>query len=302
MSSQPFALEISFQNAGSSPVASASTTVLWAGEPFVVEMLVPEKQSVASVVRQDFDRERTLPVGKAEFHVSLFRGDGTQASFRRTIYVLPSNPLSLSVNPAGATVTGTWSARGDYHPENDTFLTECEIVLANGDPQPVNMNRRVGWEFWDGPVGSGTRVETGSFDWPGAVNVPAFGVWRGGAWFSSPRGSPIFGVYDRKEDMALSISMTAADGRIVRGEITARTMVAYGVNIIKVGNFTATEHGDLYSAVDRTRQIFELRDITFRGVRRFIINNSLAGGYTILNSEDEIRDMWEDWSVPGDFH
>ena len=51
-------------------------------------------------------------------------------------------------------------------------------------------------------------------------------------------------------------------------------------------------------AVDQMRQIYERRDITLRSVERFIINNALAGSYTVLNSEDEIRDMWEDWSVP----
>jgi hypothetical protein len=42
-------------------------------------------------------------------------------------------------------------------------------------------------------------------------------------------------------------------------------MLAYGVNIIKVGNFDSREGLDLYSAVDITRQIYEKRDITFRG-------------------------------------
>jgi hypothetical protein len=162
------------------------------------------------------------------------------------------------------------------------------------------MKRRVDWEFWDGGVGSGTRVESGGFDLSGSVSVPAHGTYRFGVWFSSPRGSGIFGVYDRKEDLAIQITMTANDGRVVRGQITTRVMLAYGVNIIKVGNFGSAEHTDLYNAVDRMRQIYEQRDITLRSVGRYIINNSLAGGYTVLDSEDEYRDMLEDWSVPND--
>ena len=301
MSDRPFALDIQFQNAGQAPVVIVSVTVLWAGRPFFVEQEVRRSEAKKGVVTVRFDRKRTLPVGRAEFRVALYREDGAQSSFRRSVFVLPSNPLSLSLSPAGARVTGTWSARGDYHPESDTFLTECEITIANGDAGSVAMNRRVSWEFWDGPVGSGTRIESGSFDWPGAISVPGHGVWRGGVWFSSPRGSGIFNVYDRKEDMAITISMTAADGRIIRGEITARVMLAYGVNIIKVGNFGTQEHADLYNAVDQMRQIYEQRDITFRGVDRRIINNALAGSYTILNSETEFRDLLEDWSVPNDF-
>jgi hypothetical protein len=95
--------------------------------------------------------------------------------------------------------------------------------------------------------------------------------------------------------------MTAADGRVVRGEITTRVMLAYGVNIIKVGDFGAQEHVDLYNAVDQMRQIYEQRDITLRGVDRRIINNASAGSYTIINSETEFRDLLEDWSVPNNF-
>jgi hypothetical protein len=301
MSDRPFALDITFQNVGPKKVALAKVTVLWAGEPFVVEHLVSRAESARGVARIAFHRKRSLPVGQAEFRVGLYREDGAQATFHRSVYVLPSNPLSLALSPAGATVTGSWSARGDYLPASDTFLTECDITIANGDGSSVNMGRGVRWEFWDGAVGSGTLVESGAFDWPGAFAIPAFGVWRGGVSFSSPRGSGIYGKYDRKEDMAISISMTTADGRVIRGEITARVMLAYGVNIIKVGDFGSAEHTDLYNAVDRMRQIYEQRDITLRGVQRYIINNTLAGSYTVINSETEFRDMLEDWSVPNDF-
>jgi hypothetical protein len=299
LSSRPFALAIRYQNAGRSQVVLSSVSVSWAGNPFLMQQRVSTQTRDGLVtVTVAFDERHSLPVGQAEFFVTLYREDGAAASFRRTIYVLPSNPLSLSLGPAGARVTGSWSARGDYLPASDTFLTEVEITIANGNGTPVGMNPRVNWEFWDGPVGGGTLIEAGAFDWSGAVTVPALGVWRGSCWFSSPRGSGIFNTYDRKEDMAISISMTANDGRVISGEITARVMLSYGVNIIKVGDFGAQEHNDLYAAVDQVRQIYERRDITLRSVERFIINNALAGSYTVINSEDEVRDMWEDWSVP----
>lgn len=296
----PFALEIECQNASEQPVVVASVSVLWAGEPFTVEAEFKGHDKRADRLIVEFGREQTLPVGQAEFRVALYRADGAQASFRRTVFVLPSNPLSLSVAPAGATVTGTWSARGDYHPESDTFVTDIQVTIANGDAASVAMNRRVDWEFWDGGVGSGTRIESGSFDLSGAVTVGAHNTWRFNVGFSSPRGSGVFGVYDRKEDLAVQLTMTANDGRVIRGQITCRVMLAYGVNIIKVGDFGASEHADLYAAVDQMRQVYERRDITLRSVGRYIINNSLAGGYTVLDSENEYRDMLEDWSVPND--
>ncbi len=39
------------------------------------------------------------------------------------------------------------------------------------------------------------------------------------------------------------------------------------------------------------RQVCARRDITLRSVGRYIINHSLVGGYTVLDSEDEYRDM-----------
>ncbi|KQZ27060.1 hypothetical protein [Duganella sp. Root1480D1] len=299
LSNRPFELRIRFQNFGRAPVALAAVRTNWSGESFVIEQLVDCAGRDGEVLLT-FDQDHTLPIGQAEFEVCLFREDGAMSGFTRNVYVLPSNPLSLGLSPAGARVTGTWSARGDYHPESDTFLTECMITLANGDAWPVSMGRNVAWEFWDGPVGNGTRIEVGGFDWFEAITVPAYGVWNGSVWFSSPRGSGIFNVLDRKEDMALSITMRANDGRVVRGEITVRTMLSFGVNIIKVGNFGWQEHVDLYAAVDRMRQIYERRDITLRQVNRFIIPPDLAGGYQTLDSEDEIRDMWEDWSCAND--
>lgn len=248
----------------------------------------------------EFDETRTLPVGPAEFLVALYRLDGAQASFRKTFYVLPSNPLSLSLSPAGATVTGTWSARGAYQSGSDTFLTQCTVAIANGDASPVVMNIGVNWWFWDGGVG-GTLVESGAFNWPGSITVPGFALWQGGVWFSSPQGSGIYNKYHNKEDMTIEIGMAAGDGRNVTGTITCRVMLAYGVNIIKVGDFDAQEGIDLYSAVDVTRQIYEKRDITFRGVLRWIIHNADAGGYTVLDSENEFRNLLSDWSVPNDY-
>jgi hypothetical protein len=57
----------------------------------------------------------------------------------------------------------------------------------------------------------------------------------------------------------------------------------------------------LYAAVDVTRQIYERRDITFRGILRWIIHNADAGGYPVINSEQEVHDLFRDWSVQNDF-
>jgi hypothetical protein len=300
-SNQPFRLKVQFINCGEETVALASVTVLWAGQPFTVEKVVTTDEANKGMAVLEFDERRTLPVGHVQVLVALYRNDGAQASFQKSFWVLPSNPLTLSLSPAGATVTGTWSARGEYVGANDRFVTQVTVTIANGDSSAVTLNRIGEWGFWDGPVGTGTRIESGTLDWGGPVTVPAFGIWTGNVAFSSPNGSGIYNVYHRKEDMAVQIVMTAADGRRPAGEITCRVMLAFGVNIIKVGDFGSQEHVDLYNAIDQMRQIYEQRDITLRGVGRYILNNALAGGFTVLDSENAFRDMLERWSVPNDW-
>ena len=98
LSDTPFVLAITYQNASYQPCVVASATVLWAGDPFTVEVDLIEQQGGSGKAVIAFDRERTLPVGQAEFLVSLYRADGAQSTFRRTVFVLPSNPLSLSLD------------------------------------------------------------------------------------------------------------------------------------------------------------------------------------------------------------
>ncbi|GAB3907681.1 hypothetical protein GCM10028803_41860 [Larkinella knui] len=301
LSHLPFALEVSFRNDFESPADLVTVDVEWAGEPFTIQQELTAKDRANKRVSVAFDQTRTLPVGLVRFTIDLYRRDGSQTSFIKSFYVLPSNPLSLQVAPAGATVTGTWSARGAFQSASNTFLTECLVTIANGDAASVTMKRRINWSFWDGGVGSGSLVESGGFDLSSNPVVPAFSTWQGSFWFSSPVGSGIYNKYHSKEDLALEIRMEATDGRVITGQITCRVMLAYGVNIIKVGDFGSQEHIDLYTAVDIMRQIYEQRDITLRGVQRYIINNSLAGGYTTLDSESEFRNLLSDWSVPNDF-
>jgi hypothetical protein len=296
-SDKPFKLRIQFLNGSESPVAFVVVRADWMGEPFEVEQLVEDSTSGIALI--EFDSERTFPVGQAEFNIAIYREDGARADFRRTVFVLPSNPLSLSLSPAGATVTGTWSARGAYQRSSDTFLTECEVTIANGDSNSVSMDRRTEWKFWDGGI-NGTLIESGFFNWPSSINISGNSIWKGRVSFSSPPGSGIYNRYRAKEDMTIEMLMNAGDERRISGSLTCRVMIEYGVNIIKVGNFGSQEGLDLYDAVDITRQIYERRDITFSGVRRWIIDDTRAGGFTILNDDPEFRDLLRGWSVPND--
>lgn len=297
MSHQPFALRTSFAcNKGEQPVL-ASVRVEWAGASFTVEQRVTNRDWRAGYVDLAFDRKRTLPPGPATFRVSLYTQKGSQATFRATCLVLPSNPFSLALSPNTNLVTGTFSARGVRN--GSAFDTAISVTLSNGDSNAVGMQTQFTWKFWDGGIG-GSLVEQGTGNFGGSIVVPAFGTWGGWISFHSPQGSGVFGKYDGKEDMTIEIIMTRASGATISGTITCRTMFQFGVNVTRVAfeDFGGLENSDLDAAASVTRTIYERHDVTFvtddRGIER-----ARAGPFENITSDSEARDLWEQWSGPG---
>jgi len=296
MSGRPFQLRVRIATAAP---ANGHVRVVteWAGSPFAVERFITARDFARGYVDVPFDRTQTLPVGPATFDVRVISDAGAQATFRVTCAVLPSNPFSLSISPRDNFVTGSFSARAVR--SGGSIVTVVTVTLSNGNATAVPMSTGFTWEFWDGPVGSGTRVENGAGSFPGTISVPAFGTWSGWVAFTSPPGSGVFDKLDNKEDLALKIGMTRVTGGGVSGEITVRTMFRFGLNITRVGaeSFTTQEYSDLYAAVDVTRTIYERRDVTLSVDRRHI-TNAQAGGFTVITSESEARDLFEQWSGP----
>lgn len=93
--------------------------------------------------------------------------------------------------------------------------------------------------------------------------------------------------------------MTRTSGSSVSGEITVRTMFRFGLNIMRVGaeSFSSSDYTKLYQAVDVVRNIYERRDVAV-DVDRRNITNAQAGGFTVITSESEARDLFEQWSGP----
>jgi hypothetical protein len=297
-SSRPYSLRVFFANPGRRHLALLSIQVRWQGEPFRVEKAISPEDLAQGYSDVPFNAAQTLPPGPATFLVDLFDREGGQSSFRVTCVVLPSNPLSLSLAPTTYYVTGTYSLRGYYNAASDTYQTHVRLSIHNGNAFAVNMSRNVTWEFWDGGVGS-TLKESGTHTWSSSISVPANGTWSGTLMFTSPAGSGIHETYESKEDMTVRIVMTTTGGTSISDTITARVMVAFGIDIIRVASdtFVGQEYTDLYAAVDVTQSIYEARDISVRDVGRYHIADSAAGSYQFMNSEDECHDLFADWSA-----
>jgi hypothetical protein len=107
-----------------------------------------------------------------------------------------------------------------------------------------------------------------------------------------------FNKLNAREDMTLQIVMRLAD-HSVSGTITVRTMFRFGINVTRVSweAFTASEEADLDSATGVMRAIYERRDLTFDFDRRGIPRDRV-GGFEMITSEDEARDLFAQWSGP----
>jgi len=226
MSDQPFVLRVSF--AVAEPTTGLARVVAeWAGEPFVVESLIGLKDCERGSVDVRFGKEQTLPTGPASFHVTLTTNQGARGAFRITCAVLPSNPFSLGLSPLDHFVTGSFSLRSVRDGAN--YVTAMSVTLSNGDAAPVAVHPAYHWEFWDGPVGSGTLVEQGNGAFPGGdITVAGHSTWGGWIVFTSPPGSGVFGKLDSKEDLGFNLTMNRVVGGAVNDEITARTMFRFG--------------------------------------------------------------------------
>ena len=297
MSDTPFELRVSFAGAGMARPRLVSVLVSWAGKPFVVERLVSTADTKAGFVDVRFGRAQRLPAGPARFDVNLFGEGGGQASFSVTCAALPSNPLSLGLSPNAHFVTGTFSARGVL--VGTAYSTAINVTLFNGDANGAQMTGGFTWRFWDGGVG-GSLVEQGNGSFGGPFTVPSYGTWGGWIVFTSPSGSGIFNKYQGREDMTIEIVMNRSGGGSVSGTITCRTMFRFGLNIIRVDAelWTNQERQDLINATLTTRTIYERRDVT-HDIDRWLIEHARAGGFGVINSESEARDLFEQWSASG---
>ena len=295
-SNKPWAVVARFYAPTRGSVVLARVEVRWRGRPFVIERKVRPAESSRGLVKIAAGAAQSLPPGPVELRVTLY--DDAGGADARTIeaWVLPSNPLSLLVSPAAGSIYNgsvrpTWS--------NPDWLTQINITLINGDAAPVQMNRPVTWEFWDGGVG-GDDVEHGSFNWPETINVPAFGQYGGWITFTSPPGSDIHDNYEDMEDMTVRIAMRTTDGRDVEATITCRIMAGWGLNIIEVGDNTAAERQTILAGVNDARDVYEDHGLTFSSVEWWVIHDGDAGGYRDLGDEDEWEDLLDDWTVPND--
>jgi len=285
----PWSIDVSFLDPNDGRVVLVSCTVTWRGSPMVVQQEVPG--DAEGKLQVAFDEEQGLPPGPAEVSVTLYDSLGGADSVRLPIWVLPSNPLSLFVSPGGGSIYNG-SVRPDW--SNPNWITRLDITFLNGDSTSVSLQRGVTWRFWDGGVG-GSLVESGTFNWPHTITVPARGRYDGWVSFTSPPGSGIHDRYEDMDDMTIELVFNRSGGGSISDTITCRVMAGWGINIIDVGPMSSAQETTISNGVFDARDVYEDHGLTFSSIQWWVINS--PGGYRTLGSEGEWEDLLDDWSV-----
>lgn len=288
-SDRRWSIDVSFLDPNGGHVVLVSCTVSWIGSPIVVQQEVPAE--AGGEVQVVFDEEQSLPPGPAEITVTAYDSLGGADSRRLPIWVLPSNPLSLFLSPGGRSIYNG-SVRPDW--DNPNWVTGLDITFLNGDAVSTSLQRGVTWRFWDGGVG-GTLVESGSFNWPHTITVPAGGRYDGWVSFTSPPGSGIHDRYEDLEDMTIELVFNRTSGGSISDTITCRVMAGWGLNIIDVGPMSSAEETTISNGVFDARDVYEDHGLTFSSIQWWEISS--PGGYRMLGSEGEWEDLLDDWTV-----
>jgi reprolysin-like metallo-peptidase family M12B len=206
-----------------------------------------------------------------EFHVVATLRDRAGGAHRQaaTFGVFTRNPVQLFVTPSYWTKSGNVGApKFDFAQRR--WYCYASVRWVNGEPRSVNLGRTVSARITD----AGTEIDRFTFDLSGDIVIPAnttvYGTWY--TWHAE--GSPAFNVFHAKGDLTFHYSMTGGGFTPTRSQIW-RTMRVIGHNIIRVGDFTASERNEYRRASEQVASgIFRARDMTVYGVELYRIEGT----------------------------
>jgi hypothetical protein len=212
-------------------------------------------------------------VESGEFHliVSLTDESGEVHKQAATFGVFTRNPVRFYVTPSYWTQSGNVGApKFDFGVRR--WFCYASVRWVNSTNRSVNLGRSVTVRMTD----AGNHIGTFSFNLSSDVVIPAQTTIYGNWFTSHPEGSNAYNVYHAKGDLTYEYSMSGSGFNPTRSQIW-RTMRVIGYNIIRVGDFSATERNEYQRAASEVASgIFQSRDMTVYGVELYRIEGTPA--------------------------
>lgn len=235
-----------------------------------------------------------------EFYVlATLRDEAASVSQQSAIFgVFTRNPVQIFVTPDYFTQSGAAGAP-KYNFDNDRWYCYAQVRWVNGENRSVNLGRRVDVRVTDAGIGT---VANFSFNLSSDIVIPAFSTVYG-HWHTWHGGGGVFDEFSAKGDLTFRYSMSGAGFTPTRSQVW-RTMRTIGYNIIRVGDFTATERSEYRRAAEQVASgIFRSRDMTVYGTERYRIEGTEEmdadkARWRFIDNDGEFDAMANKYSVP----
>lgn len=212
--------------------------------------------------------------------------------------VVTRNPVQLFVTPSYLTQSGAAGAP-KYNFSESRWYCNADVRWVNGESRSVNLGRRVDVSVSDAGVG---EIESFSFNLSSDVVIPGNATVYG-SWQTWHGGGPTFDVFSAKGDVTVRYTMSGSGFSPSRSQVW-RTMRTIGYNLIRVGDFTATERSEYARAASEVASgIFRSRDMTVYGVEGYRIEGTPdmdadKARWRFIDNDAEFDAMASKYSVP----
>ena len=291
LSNTSYELIVGFLAPAGGNIEMAQTTILWRGKPYSVQQLVRPEESKRGTLTLRFGRKDRLPVGPVRFQVRLFDSRGGTVEAGIGTYVLPSNPLQVSLTPGNAHYLG-WVARPVLNIADRSFSTVIDWTVSNTTGGTRSFNG-FDWIATDG----GASVETIHDGFSFSVGNNSTASFR--TTLSSPANSPIGSLLNKGWDFTLRIRLRDSQGTTIESTIVVQPWLGYNANIIRVGPFQAGDRAGLAQMANHASSIYQQINLTGNRIE----NNWMMTGDTAPWEEidtGEADDLFQHASVNND--
>lgn len=212
--------------------------------------------------------------------------------------VFTRNPVQLFVSPQYLTQSGNAGAP-KYNFSENRWYCYADVRWVNGEARAVNLGRRVDVLVTDAGIGT---VASFSFNLSGDIVVPARSTMYGN-WYTWHASGGVFDEFSAKGDLTFRYTMSGSGFSPSRSQVW-RTMRTIGYNLIRVGDFTASERNEYERAATQVASgIFQPRDMTVYGAERYRIEGTRdmdadKARWRFIDNDAEFDAMAAKYSVP----